>query len=477
MIRRGTYDYVIVGGGPCGLTLCWMLGSIGREILLIDSNDELGGCHRVTRVDGLFTEHAPRIYAGSSKTFQSLLKKMNLDFDELFTPYDFDMKEILKEILLTFSLREIFLFSLALCTFLLNPSYGKNITLKSFLTENNFSQSSLDLIDRLARMTEGIGIDTYTLYEFLEIFNQNSLYPIYQPRKPNDIALFKKWEDILILMPNIHILKSHTLRDIIPDEDNPHKINNLLIQNNLTHNIINIFGQKYLCAIPPKALNQIILNKPISNAFGSKVIINEFINISSYLPFVAVVFHWDKKIIIPKIWGRPKSYWGITFIVLSDYMDFDDARSKTVISTCITYPERIPLYISQEELINEVFDQLIQSVGTNLEDPTYSILSPKTFMEKDGKLDVTDSAFVLSKMGFINSKSVIYDNLYWVGSHNGKSFCGFTSIESAVSNAVSMGHELEPDTEELINVFVFPTIRTVFLIMILILLILIKKYL
>ena len=49
------YDYCIIGAGPSGLTLANLLSSIGKNCVIIDENNDIGGCHRVTRIDGLFT--------------------------------------------------------------------------------------------------------------------------------------------------------------------------------------------------------------------------------------------------------------------------------------------------------------------------------------------------------------------------------------------------------------------------------------
>ena len=56
------YDYLIVGAGPCGLALAWYLSKLNKKILIVEKENTIGGCHRVRRVNGLFTEHGPRIY-------------------------------------------------------------------------------------------------------------------------------------------------------------------------------------------------------------------------------------------------------------------------------------------------------------------------------------------------------------------------------------------------------------------------------
>ena len=39
------------------------------------------------------------------------------------------------------------------------------------MTNNNFSSKSVDMIDRIARLTDGAGADNFTLNEFLQIFS------------------------------------------------------------------------------------------------------------------------------------------------------------------------------------------------------------------------------------------------------------------------------------------------------------------
>ena len=88
------YDYVIVGTGPTGLALSWYLAKENKTVLLIDKETSIGGCHRVQRVNGLLTEHGPRVYSDVYLNFIRMLKDMNLNFNELFTPYNFDISNV-----------------------------------------------------------------------------------------------------------------------------------------------------------------------------------------------------------------------------------------------------------------------------------------------------------------------------------------------------------------------------------------------
>jgi cation diffusion facilitator CzcD-associated flavoprotein CzcO len=72
------YDYAIIGAGPCGIALAYALSLSNKRIILIDRNSSLGGIHRVTRVQGLFTEHGPRIYSNSYVNTIELFNDMNI---------------------------------------------------------------------------------------------------------------------------------------------------------------------------------------------------------------------------------------------------------------------------------------------------------------------------------------------------------------------------------------------------------------
>ncbi len=67
-----TYDYIIIGGGPTGMTLAHLLSKYNKKVAIIEKEKELGGCHSVKRVDNLFSEHGPRIYFDNYLMFQRI---------------------------------------------------------------------------------------------------------------------------------------------------------------------------------------------------------------------------------------------------------------------------------------------------------------------------------------------------------------------------------------------------------------------
>jgi hypothetical protein len=430
------YDYIIVGGGPTGLTLAWCLSKYGNKVALIDKNDSLGGCHRVHRVNGLFSEHGPRVYDYNNILGQ-ILNEMNLNFYNLFTKYNVvSATSSSSQITNKLSMRELLII---LYRFLLINKNDKNITTLEFMIQYNFSSKAIQFIDALCRLISGINSDNYLLYDFLYNINSFAFAKMYQPKNPNDTHLFKFWGDALIKQ-NVDIYLNTTVNNIT---NNSNKIISIICNN------IELKGNNFILAIPPYNITQIlnsIPNNQIKDAFGE---LTKWSNDTNYIIHIPIIFHWNNKLNLKKIWGFPsaETAWELIFIVLSDYMDFNDDRSLTVISICINkhkksdYTNKTPNETSnKDELITETFRQL-QIIFPNLPKASYALVSQNNHNGKEWVPN--DTAFAVSKYGFIKSKSNIFDNLYNCGtqilinSH-------ITTIGTAINSAIALLHKLEP---------------------------------
>ncbi len=440
------YDYVIIGAGPTGLTLAYLLSKYNKKVILIDK-EYIGGCHGVERVDGLFSEHGPRIYIDNFHMFKRLLKEMGGNFHNMFTRYKFHYKAFTQIIFSQLNFREIFITGLAFLK--LNEKY-KKISLLDFVKQNNFSPKAITFFDNYCRLVDGGGIENFTLHSFLQIINQNALYKIYQPTKPNDVGFLKLWEEHL-KKNNVTIMDETEIIDF--------KVENNKIINIKLNNQQVITGNNFIFAMPPHSINKLISKyDTLQYSFGKNF--SQWSELTNYITYIPVVFHWNKKLTIKRKWGFPQKDWGIIHITLSDYMEFNDSRSQTVISAAITKHEKSPTLnktpdeiSNKEEIIKEVFRQL-QSI---IDIPQYdrAIMSQNYY--ENNKWVSSDTAFMTTKHGYINSKSPIINNLYNCGVQNGKSDYVFTSIESAIQNAVSLVHEFEPKSKK---EYIIPHITT-----------------
>jgi hypothetical protein len=412
-------DYVIVGGGPTGLTLALYLSKLGKKCVLIDKNDSLGGCHRVTRVDGLFTEHGPRVYSTAYRNTIKILNMLGTSWDNIFTPYKFNIGSIGGETLGAFTLSEKTSITIEYMV-LFFGLYNKKKTVKEFVDKHNFSESSIDYMDRLCRLTDGAGVDRYTMYQFLQLLNQNFFYKLYQPRKPNDEGLFKIWESKLI-ENGVKILKS---TNVIGFNESEHGYNI-----KTSSGILN--SKRLLLCIPPNHFSDIV------DGFDN------WAKNNSYIIDIPVSFHWNYRLNLPKIWGFPKTEWGVAFIVVSDYMNADN-NNGTVISTCATIQDVRSSFTGktvnqsdEEEFKMEMFRQLKISFP-ELPDFDIAIIQPSVKRKENNWVE-DDSAFI----GLEYISPNINGNLWYVGTQNGRSYYNFTSMESAVTNALFALNEME----------------------------------
>ena len=436
------YDYIIVGGGPTGLSLAQALAMASKRILLVEKRDYLGGCHGVTRVhDGMMTEHGPRIYIDNYLMFTQLLNDMGARFDDLFVKYSFSTASMMLEAMRVLTPREMGTLFWSFMT--LNDSY-KHITLLEYLSSHDFSNAAIDILDRIGRLTDGGSADTYTMFSFLQILNQNFLYTIYQPRQPNDVGLFRIWETALVD------------RGVVIQKNA--EIERFLTANKRVTGIM-LNGRACRCrnlvlACPPQEVQRILTaHNELGAAFGPDF--DRFQRETEYLPYISVIFHWGVVLQVPKIWGYPRTAWGVGNIVLSDYMDFNDPRSRTVISTVITMPdapsERLNASANnisdKRAVMDEVFRQLKQ-IYPELPDPDHRFLTQSAYDADRREWMPFNHAFMTTTHGYVPNRSVIYDNLYNCGVQNGNSTYSFTSMESSVANAVHLATELQPELKD-----------------------------
>lgn len=443
-----SYQYVIVGAGPVGLTLAWLLSQSPKTgpngILIIEREHSIGGCHRVRRHQNFFTEHGPRVYSNIYLNTIQILNEMEIPFNKVFTPYNFSNNSMSSIIISKLSIRENLLLMLEYFKLALNPLHGQNTSVADFITANNYSNDSRDLLNRVCRLTDGASIDRYTLFELLSGFDQHVFYQFAQPRRPNDVYLFSMWRTKLEATGKVEFLLNTMVNkvnmEINSNIANHHnKVTGVNIHNG--NGSYDILAPTVILAIPPKPVAKILRGLSWNGRN-----LDQFAKASEYETNIPVVFHWNKKLVLPKIWGFPSSEWGVISILLSDYTQFDDSRSQTVISTCITLTDTVSSVThktanqttKKQELIDEVFRQLSHLYG-GLPTPTIAILSPDIYRDAGGKWVGSDTAFVLTpESGFIADQSHRgIKGLHWVGTHNGKSYYHFTSMESAVTNAMA----------------------------------------
>lgn len=415
MTNELCYDNIIVGGGPTGITMAYLLQSHGRT-LLIEAEESLGGCHRVIRVDGHFTEHCPRVYLGNYLNWQALLKSMGLNHDDYFQRYKFSAGSGISLILQTLSLSEMLHLVGAFGQLMINSSFGKDIAVGTYAKK--YSEKARFVLDRMCRLTDGSNIDSCNLWGFLNLFNMNVFYSIYQPRVALD---HKLWPDIQNKL---------SLCDILLGT----KVTNLYKGNNRyyveTEKDARRFETKRVfLAVPPMALSNIL---PQYRTFAEE---------TAYLSYIQMTLSWKWKSPALTTWGSVVGPWGLIWIPLSDYLTSESLNEyQTVISVAISKQDIVGLNgyracdATPEQLVQEVLDQL------HLPSPDSSLLNPKLY--HDGKQWVSSDVAYVKKPRKPILPAKIDDNLYTIGWHNDNGTLAFTTLENAVVSAQVLANEL-----------------------------------
>jgi protoporphyrinogen oxidase len=412
--------YAIVGAGPCGLAIAYLLGRAGKQCVLIEREAEIGGCHRVQRVNGRFTEHSPRVYLSSYRNTMWLLGQMGIR--DAFTNYKWNITDTVRFLLTRLSYVEIGYLFLTFVLFLFNPSFGRETSVAEWACR--FRPEARELMDRYCRFTDGAGADRYSLNKLLNLVNQNVFYRILQPREPNDVGLFPKIRQAIESTGNVSFRLESTVQRIIFSNE---KVSGIEINGET------IACDHVLLCLPPAHVSQILTASGILSPAVERLSRH-----SSYDTYLSATFHWDTPIDIPDVWGFPTSEWGLISIPVSKYFT---PQTSSVISTTCFYLDRpsstIGLTANQisdtQQLLEEMFRQLKETYP-GLPRPDAMLLSPIEYY--DGGWRSRDSGFIKSvREPYV--EAMVREGVYQIGTQNGRSSFAYTTFESAVTNAIA----------------------------------------
>lgn len=436
-----TYEYIIVGAGPAGLSLAWILSKFSKSILITDSNPQIGGCHRINRSNnnGLYQAHGPKII-GYYSNYMQILSELGMNFSDLYQEFAFDITNIGNRKLSDYSFTEAIAFIISFFNLFTDNEYGSNISMLEFMKYWHFNQSTIDYINKLCILTDGRDMHDYSLREFLQLANKQALYKVYLPKFPNDEILFPTWESKLIAQ-NITIMKNSPVTKLVP---------NGIIINNKT-----ISGNNIILAIPPRPLAQLLVASGYSNAFNNDI--SKWEPNYTYNNYLPVTLHWNTVLNLPKGTIFPTGAWNIAGIIISDVTIFTDPRSKTVIECAITTPDIISPRL-QKNAYSCSIDELVSEIYTQLKLTFPDLLFPTDYAHNLSRINNKwidgDTAFFASVVDdkpaeFLKQDSAIIKNLYNVGCHNGYNIPAypFTSLEGAIQNSIALAHKLKPDSK------------------------------
>lgn len=435
------YDYIIVGGGPGGLNCAFNLSKLGYKTALIESLEDIGGCHRVRYASNkiinnytrVHTEHGPRIYLGAYLNFWEWTKQFNVTKNKDFIKYKFDLlSKDVRGFMSMFKIHEIFAFVIVYIVFcILRIPYSHSYSVEQFSNQFGFSEKGKKNLNKVCRLIDGGNLDKTLIGALMDGFDIGLVCNIYEPRKPMNDLLWNKVKDRL---------KNNDV-DIFLNNDV------LEIQKGFVKtNRNNLYGKRIIVTTPPISLSKI---KGVAELIGyNRNFLKELAIHQEYEPYICstIAFKNTKH---KSVWGiAGKHPWGVVDIDMGKY--FDDFHGSMFIAS-VTHPDKIDpqTNMSANQMNESMFlDRVVELIKEKYninEEPIVKSLSPSA-KKINGKWIESDRSYMFSPPGFMSPSQKYQDmnNVWITGHHLGNSFHTYNSMESAIQNSNTLLSRIEP---------------------------------
>ena len=421
---KSTYDFVIIGLGPAGITTALHLATTGKNILCLEAMDGLGGCWNTyqDRSTGLFVEHSPKVLSKyGSKEFNNLCRYLEVD-NHYVDVYDNRMKSsMLFKSSKYLSILDIIKLIITFIFYLLGL-LSDSITVKDWCKNYNIStlgQKYLNVICIILSSTydkiQLKGLFQFILKRYQYLLNLNEL------SNPKDwlINSLNKLEEY----ENITIQFNSIVTKLIKN-NNQEQISEIVINKNNK-----IKCQNVIMCVPIRSLYKIMSYSGFANWFDSLDLFLNYVEKASYTG-IGFQLHFSKSFTPPEWCWSCFGDWKVIVLqkndkkVLSCVIVDLESKSKHInksVNECDNLEEII------KEGIRQIYDQNKKDILPKLNKVTS--LKKNIFKDPHFGWESWDSSF--SNMGSIPFKGKC-SNLFTVGPHNVNEI---VLIETAIYNA------------------------------------------
>jgi len=401
----------VIGGGPCGTYISYMLGSQGHSVELYECQSYLGGCWHNTKVDSkYFSEHSPRImfnnYYNTINFMHEIGIEFNQEFKKVFGTFSKSFR-LLKE----FTYSDLFSLTKA---YLLPLSSFKNYKVSDLVEYYKISKNGAEQLNELCYTIDGVSMYTMTATEFLETMDKTMLYSGYEAKTNSDTYLIPKLEKALSEV-GVHVHCNCELKHVHGT--------NVKIYNTITEKHINLQYDKIIVCIPPIDFGKVLQysSKDIKYNWG------KISNKNSYTGF-GIQYHFKKD--ISKYYKHSD--------ILGDWKIIATYNKSSKCISCVvlefnlksSFTNKTLNECSKHEIINEVWRIIKCNVLVELYD--HVTISPGITKTYEG-YKCPHNAFIRNN-NYIDYQGFKDLNVYYVGPHN-KTYMPFTSYESAIQSA------------------------------------------
>tara|TARA_Y100000389_G_scaffold201640_1_gene244877 strand:+ start:368 stop:1711 length:1344 start_codon:yes stop_codon:yes gene_type:complete len=443
--------YVIVGSGPTGLSLAYILALNNKEVILIEQDNQLGGSWNSQWIDNMyFSENSPRVIL-QNNNLEKLFLQIGLtdkDFKNIYGNIFQTNYKILSFLFKYFNLFDYFIFLFAAIKY---KFVIENITLLDWMNKSLLSENAKKAITILSIVINDKPQNT-NLSDFYGSFGLSTPKQMIEPNKWNILI-----EQYLKNKNNITILKNTKVISLISN------INKNIIDEIYIKNIINNFTSlirvdKVILCTQSNNIFPILNNSSeyIQNNWMNSTIMKTWSQNTFYSDF-GFQIHFDKLVDFKDNWcWSCESEWTIIILPVSNWLKTfsKNPKIKTVWSCCITDMTTKSSRINKnanECNLNEVVEECLYQIKKNYKIPNpYKITVSKGLKKNNNKWISKNTGYTKSNYDDLEIKGTI-NNLYALGCFTTKDNSHVAYMGSAIDATVKYLNEYEKDLS--INIF------------------------
>ena len=430
--------YTIVGGGPCGLSLGYILALNNIDVDIIEKSNQLGGSwNSVWIEDKYFSESSPRVlvYNGYTKLF---LDSLGLNEDDLGVVYgnivDTNLK-IIKFMYNYFDLSDYFKFVYYI---LLYKIITTRYTVADILEKSTLSDSCKKFI-RIFSILINAPVEYTNMNDFAGTL-QLSTAGFQQFKEPN------KWHKLLEKklgkMSNVRIYKNTM-------------INKLQVKNKKIYSVVSSNNKKFktdkvfLCTQSTGLLN-ILENSDleVKNNWYEFDYFKKWCKNTNYNG-ISFQLHFDSIVDYTNNWcWSCDTDWNIIITPVSNWLKVisKDPKVKTVWSCTVVLQDVKSKNINKtvdECSLNEFLEESLFQINQKLKIPQpYKITTSQNLKKKDNKWVSYNTGFTRGKYHYLPMKGNI-SNLYALGSFTDNSYNHVSYMETSIRASITYLNKYE----------------------------------
>ena len=437
--------YVIVGAGPTGLSLAYVLANNGYEVDLIEKDTQLGGSWNAQWAEGkYFSESSPRVMLYPSEFFNFLFD-IGMTMDDFNNIYGNIFQTILK--FTSFFVKHFSLtdYSILIQGIIYNNLTSKETTFQEWLDNSGLSKGAKKALTIFCITINAEPHNTHINDFFGAMLG---LPHVKQMKDPNQ--WLKIIEHKFSLLPNIKVYKNMEVINLTSKDG---KIERIIAKNNRTAKVMAFEGERFIIATEPNAFPKMIKNasSDIKNNWNSYNWIKEWSSNSFYIGF-GFQLHFREKIEFPDEWcWSCKDDWNVIITPVSNWLNekSKDPLINTVWSCCITKMDtkssKLKLTANQcsrEQIIDESLRQIRNGMTTSLPKP-YKVTYSDGLYRMNNKWISKNTGFTRKpNIGYLPIQGNI-ENLFALGCYTDQDINMVAHSGTAISATIKFLNEYE----------------------------------